>query len=716
MTHPLTRPASSAASPTWAFDPDLVPTERRDLVPRYGDDTWSLLALTQNPSVSNDRIKWSWFPQPLREAFRHTAWAMLNHPVSDEWIVRHGAPMRARLSVGRMFKTVHQWAMLAQWLDGRGIFRLSEVGEADFADFSRYLGKERGATRNTVSAHLVALSRLTHFSQRFLPESDQMTEPPWLSQGMDDYLPAASPRGENLTEPITPATMGPLLVWALRFVEEFAGDILTAHEEHRRLISVSLAARRPVRADDTARLAAFLENLVAVGESLPVFIGSKGPQIAGRFLSGTLDIPIGKFHSTLGKPHWQAYASANPGPCLLDVPVTARLGGRPWHDPFEFDGVRSLLKHLVTACFIVMAYLTGMRPGEILGLAAGCCPDPEGAEGDAATRHLVFGREFKSARDEDGNHDSAGVVREAPWIAVPQVVTAIRVLERFTGEDRLLFAAEAHDPRTPRIRCGRSLSLPTMNNRVESFVDWVNTYAEQRGREAEMIPADLHGRIGIARFRRTLAWHIARRPGGLVALAVQYGHMRTVISEGYAARSRGGIHDLLDFETARSVAEHLSDVHEALEEGEGVSGPAARRLIHAAAQEHHRFGGTVATIRQARALLADPTLNVFENKQAYLICNYDRAKALCHPGRGTAGDAPGLDRCRPNCANVARTDTHAAGLRGQAARLRTQAASPLAPEPVADRLRERAAALDALADRHDSDRITTTTDNDEVRR
>ncbi|MFE4958757.1 hypothetical protein ACFRCW_33180, partial [Streptomyces sp. NPDC056653] len=32
-----------------------------------------------------------------------------------------------------------------------------------------------------------------------------------------------------------------------------------------------------------------------------------------------------------------------------------------------------------------------------------------------------------------------------------------------------------------------------------------------------MIPEDRHGAVGTERFRRTLAWHIARRPGGLIA-------------------------------------------------------------------------------------------------------------------------------------------------------------------------------------------------------
>ncbi|MEU2420473.1 hypothetical protein ABZ619_05350 [Streptomyces sp. NPDC007851] len=181
--------------------------------------------------------------------------------------------------------------------------------------------------------------------------------------------------------------------------------------------------------------------------------------------------------------------------------------------------------------------------------------------------------------------------------------------------------------------------------------------------------------------------------------------MRTLISEGYGSRSRGGIHDLLDFETARNVAEHLSKVHAAIQDGEGISGPAARRLINAAAQEHHRFSGLITSVRQANDLLADPTLNVFENKEAFLFCNYDRAKAICHPGRGTKSETPSLDRCKVNCANIARTDTHAHQLRQAADDLGRQAASGLVSEPLADRLLERAQALTKLADQHDHDRV-----------
>ena len=136
-------------------------------------------------------------------------------------------------------------------------------------------------------------------------------------------------------------------------------------------------------------------------------------------------------------------------------------------------------------------------------------------------------------------------------MAVPEVAAAVRVLEAIAGPG-LLFATGRRE------RAGRSLGLRTMGDRIEEFAAWVNARTFRAGGDAT-IPDDPHGPLTVSRFRRTLAWHIARQPGGLVALAIQYGHMRTVVSESYSGRARGGIHELLDLETARAVAEHLRD-------------------------------------------------------------------------------------------------------------------------------------------------------------
>ena len=131
--------------------------------------------------------------------------------------------------------------------------------------------------------------------------------------------------------------------------------------------------------------------------------------------------------------------AANPGPCPLDIKVRGSIDGAPWVTPVNFDEVRPLTRHLVTACYIVIAYLTGMRASEVLALGSGGCPDPGDSDPSRARRSLIYARQFKTARDTDGNHVSAEVLREAPWVAVPEVAAAVRVLEAIAGPG-LLFA------------------------------------------------------------------------------------------------------------------------------------------------------------------------------------------------------------------------------------------------------------------------------------
>jgi len=151
---------------------------------------------------------------------------------------------------------------------------------------------------------------------------------------------------------------------------------------------------------------------------------------------------------------------------------------------------------------------------------------------------------------------------------------------------------------------------------------------------------------------RSLAWHIARRPNGLVALAIQYGHMRTALgrwaTEGYASRSRDGSHDLIDLETARATADTIAALHEDLQNGGGISGPAALRAIRGAATAP-RFAGTPITLASARKLLKNEDAMIYDNPHA--LVHYKRDRALCH--RDGARDTPSLDHCIPGCGNIA---------------------------------------------------------------
>ena len=152
-------------------------------------------------------------------------------------------------------------------------------------------------------------------------------------------------------------------------------------------------------------------------------------------------------------------------------------------------------------------------------------------------------------------------------------------------------------------------------------------------------------------------------------------------SEGYGNRSRNGIHELIELETALATAGTAAALREDLDNGGGISGPAARRAILAAAAAS-RFAGTPITLAAARKLLKNEDAMIYDNPHALVICHYKRDKALCH--RDGVKDTPSLDRCVPGCGNIARTDQQAAQLRDRATALETQAGH--VPQPVGDRL------------------------------
>ena len=288
------------------------------------------------------------------------------------------------------------------------------------------------------------------------------------------------------------------------------------------------------------------------------------------------------------------------------------------------------------------------------------------------------------------------------------MVHAIRVLERIVPAGELLFSAAHHDLLGQRGLPG-ALKNAGLNNRISDFIQWANREAHTHGLPAQVIPDDPAGAVVMSRFRRSLAWHIARRPGGLVALAIQYGHMRTTLdartTSGYASRSRNGMHSVLDVETALATADTAARLRDRIAAGEKISGPAARRAFTAAATAP-RFEGRIVPphfARKATAYLARDGLVLFDNPDALLICVFKHDNALCEPDPDA--NAPRQYACQQGCGNAIRTDTHARLLRERADTIDKQAAH--APQPIGNRLRRNATRLRAIADTHDATARTT---------
>ena len=698
---PYLLPMPTPASPVVL--PHLACAVHAHLNGRYCDPVWPLAPLTENPSARRPKIHWENWPSCFRDEMRLAAWNLVNGQLRPTFLLGRSSRMRGRLSAPEVHAVTERWKSLAAWLEERGIRRLADCTADVLHDYGQR-ARDAGHSRSHVMKTLAALSRLWAFDQlSAIPAG--IGRPPWEELGIDGYLPAADrSRGENTTEPLAEQTMGPLLIWAMRMVEDLSGDILAAWAERQRLISAARAAAGTPAGH--AALEAYLRPLIDGNVPLPSTRRNGRAAFADQYVAGITGATSGQVDWFTKANRLTAAAADLSGRCPLDVPVTGTIAGKPWRAALDFNEAPSLMRHLGTAAFIVCGFLTGMRPGEILGLRTGCCPDPVPGPDRRTGRHLIRGLEFKTATDEHGNHISAGAERDVPWVAIAPVVNAIRVLERMVPHGHLLFDHHAHDLAGARPGTG-SLQPTAVRRRIEHFVAWANRETASQGLPGEAIPADPHGDVGTRRFRRSLAWHIARRPGGLIALAIQYGHMRTAFdtweSEGYGNRSRNGIHELIELETALATAGTAAALREDLDNGGGISGPAARRAILAAAAAS-RFAGTPITLAAARKLLKNEDAMIYDNPHALVICHYKRDKALCH--RDGVKGTPSLDRCVPGCGNIARTDQQAAQLRDRATALETQAGH--VPQPVGDRLRAKAAWLRDQADKHHRTRITIT--------
>ena len=363
----------------------------------------------------------------------------------------------------------------------------------------------------------------------------------------------------------------------------------------------------------------------------------------------------------------------------LEAPVTGRLDGRPWRTAaIDYSEAGPLARHLSTACFILISYLSGMRAGEVLSLERGC------VERDHANDLVLLrGRHWKGVRDEAGDKKPEGEIRADPWVVTEAVATAVAVLEHLHTSTWLFPATLFTDGRDGaamlRSRVGASRSETRINHDLAEFLAWVENYCTEQGR-SDKIPTDLaHPVIFSARLRRTLAWFIVRKPRGLVAAAIQYGHLRVQMTLGYAGSYASGFPDDLAFEEWLARLDALSDAHQKLLEGEQVSGPAAETYRHRVQAATRFLGRILRTKRHAVTMLGNPDLQIFQGKG--MTCVLDPQRAACRLRREEDGTrrTPDLDDCRPNCVNIARTDRDIEQVLIQIEQLRPIVEDPLAP-------------------------------------
>ena len=662
----------------------------------FGDDSWSLHEVSGKPTVSLRTLAFHKYPSDWKETAKRIAWCMLNIDAPVTLVNRPNA-MRSRLSPSSVVSHMTvEIKPFIDWLSEQKIHSLSDVTERSLKKYGDQVSSAP-ISRDYKGRRLWGPTRFWLYAP-YLPEAEQLTQPPWEIEGTEEILGPASWSAENKTPPIHPQTMSPLLMWALEFVNEFSDEIISAIKLRDQLRG---RFRQKHGDGDKERLTTYLDHFIAEWGGMPgtKFRGTYGA--ACQFISVAADVGFNCTKADVYKRKRTGQGIVECAP-LIQFPSLHFRGNplREYVDYYEIDELKTLL---AAGCMIVIAYLSGMRCEEARGLQRGCCNRITTDIG--TTRYEIVAKSYKDALDSEGNAVHGGAIRENPWHVTEPVAKAIEVMERLHGEE-YLFSEAAIMPVTQN-KHGLVLRAHVINQQIANFIDWCNRECERHAVSDMWIPSDPAGAVTMRRFRRTLAWFIYRQPAGRISLGIQYGHLQGMTSDGYGSRTSTGLRDLFPMEEAFARAELLAEASERLEEGEFVSGPAADRYIAGVQDFSYRFQGKYLTARQAAELLRDPTFRIFDNGMQPVACCYDAAKALCHPGREKKADAeatPNLSRCDPRCPNVARTDSHIEGLRKEIEWQELQAHSPLTPDPLRLRHEQRIATLNATVEKHVNER------------
>lgn len=700
-------PAAAAPGPHWLgedtavlLDRQLV--ERHDApLSRFGEDVWRLDHAVHEAHAPATSLHFAAIPAPLRPAAKYYTWHMINtdRPVPLD---------RSKVSRYAIRTVRASWPFLVAfltWLHRREVTELRQVSADLLEDYLADLGADDTLDRQQKYEHVTTVRRIWAYRD-VLPEAMRLPAAiPWGGDDGDELF-GAIPRGgrENRTRRIVEKTMQPLLAWSLHVVEDLADDIVAAHADY---LSLKGAARGQRWAADTsegssyrrvdANLAAYLERLRRDGGSLPGIRAADGTTRPDwGHLARILHYSGGAGLPRL-RPNLAAAVLGSGIPiadaAYLDAPITGQLAGRPWRDrPIAYNEAPRLARHLATAAAVVVAYLSGARPAEVLNLRRGCIEHVGGL-------WLMTGVYFKNARDADGNKLPAGAPRRQPWVVVESVVRAVAVLERLHDQDLLFPVHFDGAVRADSRRAGAARTAEILGRDLHAFIAWANDLGHAHG--IAPIPADPHGPVNLTRLRRTLAWFIRARPRGVVAGALQYGHVGTSMFQGYAGTYDSGFPDEFAFEDFLTRLDELADNQHALADGEHVSGPAADTYRQRVSAAHKQFAGHVLTTgRQARDLVANPFLQLFHGTG--MTCVFDAKQAACQL-RGPADDpqtTPDLDDCRPRCPNIARTDRDIVEIQRRRDDLAAIVADPLAPPIRHRREQHELDRLDAILENH----------------
>ncbi|MGH3533185.1 MAG: hypothetical protein ACRDR6_16790 [Pseudonocardiaceae bacterium] len=664
----------------------------------FADAVWILQPAHPDAHHSVNSLHWDRFPEPLVTTFKTFTLAVLDHPYPPVLAIERRNP---RMAIDTVTLAVRDLRVFAQWMSDQGMGSLREVTASRLDAYRAHvLALAVSAPRK---AKLLNAVRVLWGFRDLLPEQCRLPEAaPWKGTSGHSIAKVPVRGGGDKTPRIAPETMEALLAWSLRMLEDLGPDIADAWQEYRQLNDGTHPTQR--RFDGltrTGRLTRFLTDARRDGTALPGQRGADGGwELAPSHLSRLLGLSSNLSSGQLRRASQSGLPIA---PGSFVGAIRGRLDGRHWRDqPITVEDIQDLVRFLTAACFVIVCYLSGLRPGEALNLRRGCRDiDPDTGQ------LLLVGRAGKGADRQPASGDEDALTR--PWVVVAPVHAAIAMLERLAPHS-FVFPASQVRAQGRRSAGEHARVSRYMTRDLEQFADWVNTTFTAPG-GALPIPPDPAKHIHARRFRRTLAYFIVRRPRGLIAAALQYGHVSTRVTLSYSGTADTNWMEDLAVERLELVLEQADRDWRMLEAGEHVSGPSATEYRARVTRARRFEGRVISSARNLERLLARADSNIHHGEA--MTCVYRIETAACRKaklGQGLpADDAPDESECRTTCQNLAYTDRDIQQMDEEATAMDKAAADPLAPRPIRDRAAARATQRRAIIERHEASRLSTGT-------
>jgi integrase len=625
---------------------------------RFSDDVWNLGPAMVKKHDRRFILDFRLIPAAHRHGGKELCYAMLSGPAPC------GETQPAAATVRTVFTELVRFLRWAAARSGR----LETLSGADLEDYQRFLiqslprASARQSARAGARKFWLWRSCLSSDALRFDPAH------------IDGWGENAAHRRENTTARIPEEVLGPLFVWSMRFIDDFRADILAAD---RAWHTPAPPVEPPAYGQVSGLVRAWLDGHLTTGQPLPGWRG-KPSLTAIAHVVGCSSISVSRHRRMIDET--AALVGIRPQP-VSEQPIRGRLDGQPWiegilADYNEPDSLANLARLLQDACYIVLAFLSGARDSELKHLQRGCLAVERDADG-RPYRWKMHSLAFK------GESNPAGA--PATWSIGEPAARAISVLEQLQPPDSdYLFAPLPHTPGALPDAVNQVLSSGATNARLNRYTAWINDYCQRHERN-DCIPAidQQQWHLTNRQFRRTLAWYIARRPGGVIAGALAFRHHCIQVFEGYAGTSDSGFRAEVESEQALARGEHLIaaiDAHEHTTLTGPAADEAARRLKEFGTRA--RFHGTVILDEaRLRRLMTRHDPAVYPGH--YVTCVHDHTKALCEKARNRRSEnLPDHGGCKPlACHNVALTNENTAAWQRGINRINHRLASrpPLPP-------------------------------------